>query len=101
MPMNLGQRVRGAFEALTGQTAADLAANTEADNTFRAQTEAALAAAGDATTALAAKIEALEDVIDPEQFAAIKADLDSLNAAFPDAEQQPPEDDDEDDDSGV
>jgi hypothetical protein len=97
--MNLGQRIAGALAALSGSTAAAVAANTEADATFRQQTEATLATLGQLTTEIAAQLATLQDqvdageAIDPAVFADIKAKIDSLDQAFPDAEAQPPEDD--------
>lgn len=101
--MNLGQRIVGALAALSGQTAAELAANSEADATFRATTEATLTALGETTSALKSQLDAIQaqvdagEAIDPAVFADIKAKVDSLDAAFPDTEQQPPEEDDDED----
>lgn len=101
--MNLGQRIAGALAALSGAVAADLTANTEADASFRAQTENTLTALGQITTdlktqidAIAAQVEAGETV-DPAVFADIKAKVDSLDEAFPDATVAPVEDDDAED----
>lgn len=105
--MNLGQRIQGALAALSGSLSADLATNTSADADFRTQTEATLAALGTMTTDLKTQIDAITEqvangeTVDPAVFADIKAKVDSLDAAFPDAEVSPPEDDDEEDTSGV
>lgn len=97
--MNLGQRIAGALAALSGALAADLTTNTNADLTFREQTEATLTALGTLTTDLktqiddlAARVEAGE-TIDPAVFADLKAKIDSLDAAFPDETVAPPADD--------
>lgn len=101
--MNLGQRIAGALAALSGSLSSDVAANTEADATFRAQTEATLTALGQLTTDLKSQLEALTaqveagEAIDPAVFADIKSKVDSLDAAFPDTEVQPPEEDDDED----
>lgn len=105
MALNLGARVAGAFAALSGALSADVAANTAADASFREQTEAALAAAGAATTALKAQVDDLAtrvengETVDPAEFAKIKEAVDSLDAAFPDVDGD--DDDADDDESGV
>lgn len=97
--MNLGQRIAGALAALSGQTAADVAANKAADDSFRASTEATLDTLGTFTTELKAAVDALQakvdagEAIDPAAFAEIKAKVDSLDEAFPDETVQPPADD--------
>lgn len=101
--MNLGTRIAGALAALSGSTAIALAANTEADASFREQTGTVLATLGQATTDLKAQIDALAaqveagETIDPAVFADIKAKVDSLDEAFPDTEVAPVEDDDDED----
>ena len=95
--MNLGQRIAGALAALSGQVSADLTANTEADASFRAQTETTLTTLGTITSDLKKQIDALAaqveagDTVDPAVFADIKAKVDSLDEAFPDATVAPPE----------
>ena len=97
--MNLGQRIQGAFAALSGTLSADVAANAQADADFRGQAEATLTALGELTTQLKSQLEDLQatvdagEAVDPAAFAEIKEKVDSLDAAFPDAEVAPPEDD--------
>lgn len=97
--MTLGERIAGALAALSGSVAADLTANTEADATFREQTEATLTALGQLTTDLKSQVDQLAaaveagETVDPAVFADIKAKVDSLDAAFPDNSTAPGDED--------
>ncbi|MDT7935240.1 MAG: hypothetical protein RQ833_11660 [Sphingomonadaceae bacterium] len=93
---NLGTRIRTALDALSGNLRADLDANTGADtrrDEALATATAAIADVGRQTTELKAEVDRLAaraesgSLISAEDFARVKAAVDSLDAAFPDDTQ--------------